>query len=136
MELERERLRAANRWVKERVLGKIDEEEFSSQAKKLPTLLINSGLVLTVAYLQKRWKNEDKEGAGRAKDKPEKVILDYIVDRLREKGLVGKVNSDFLNYLLEQPSDKISLMFDEALASAEALKLITEARLSTPKGGG
>lgn len=117
MELETERLRAANHWIKERVEGKINEKEFVSLAKRIPTLLLQNGLILTVAYLQKRG------GAG------EKEILQYLIERLRDSGLVGDIGSDFLDYLLNRSPSEIPLLLDEALASAEALKIIAEARL-------
>ena len=129
------RLRIANKFVKERVEGmpSADRKEFLSLARRLPTLLLNSGLVLTVAYLKKRSKEERErgEGSGSSGTKPEELVLSYLSQRLVEAGLLGK-DQDLFEYLLDEkgPSPElVSLMLDEALYSAEALKIISEARL-------
>ena len=123
MMLMEDRLRIANKFVRERVEGKLSADgrkDFLSLAKRLPTLLLNSGLVLTVAYLKKK-----------GGPKPKGLILDYLSQRLIDAKLLQE-GQDLFEYLLDEkgPSPElVSLMLDEALNSAEALKMISEARL-------
>ncbi len=130
MDLERERLRRANHLV-DRVVSEIPDakDEFASLSNKLPSLLANSGLLLTVAYLMKRQKTESKE-------KSESLILQFIFDWFRDRGLLsqGEIKEDYLNTLLNLEEDRVSLLMDEALAISEVLKLVSNARLG--KGGG
>ncbi len=134
IDLETERLRKANKFIREIEEKVSDKKAFASLARRLPTLLLNSGLVLTVAYLMKRVKEE--EGSEGAK-KPEELLLEFLVTRLKETGLLSE-NKDYmkvLDTLLDSTPDELSLMLDEALASAEALKIITEAKLGPGEGG-
>lgn len=131
LDLERRRLSAANEFVKRKMADiKANEGDFVSIARRLPTLLLNSGLLLTIAYLQKR----PKEG-GRGK-KAEELVLEYLKERLRSIGLIEGDPDYLLGYLLGKEPETITLMLDEALNSAEALKLIVEARFSEAEEGG
>ncbi len=134
IDLETERLRKANKFIREIEEKVSDKKAFASLARRLPTLLLNSGLVLTIAYLMKRVKEEEgREGA----KKPEELLLEFLTTRLKETGLLSE-NKDYmkdLDTLLDSTPDELSLMLDEALASAEALKIITEAKLGPGEGG-
>lgn len=144
-----ERLKYANRFVKKEVEEAYRNDErkkrdFLSLAKRLPSLLLSSGLIVTIAYLKKRSKEEGERSEGsleeRSTDKkspePEELVLGYLTDCITRAGLL-KEGHDLFEYLLSEdgPSpEHVSLMLDEALNSAEALKIISEARLGG-KGG-
>lgn len=131
MDLERERLREANNLVEEAKV-KLDPsklQELSSLSERLPGLLINSGLLLTVAYLMKRG-----EGKG---DKPESLILNFMANWLKKRGLLSEeeMREDLLKALLELDASRLPALLDEAIALAEALKFVAVARLGKGKVG-
>jgi len=131
MSLEMERMRDANDYVK-RVEEKI-RPEFTSLARRVPSLLLSSGLILTVAYLQKRSGKSEKGGS--QAEKPEGIILDYLKKRLEKMGLIPPNVGDLLDHLLGRDPSEIALMLDEALYSAEALKMVAEARFGEVESG-
>ncbi|MEM4478252.1 MAG: type III-B CRISPR module-associated protein Cmr5 [Candidatus Korarchaeum sp.] len=123
-DLERGRLLEAIKLVSS-VKGSNMEREFLSLARRLPTLLMSSGLLLTAAYLQKRSK-EKKE------DSSENRILEFMKDWFKRKKLIPQDNEDkrdLLNHLLELEPLKLSILYDEAIWIAEALKIVAEAML-------
>ncbi|MCS7103404.1 MAG: type III-B CRISPR module-associated protein Cmr5 [Candidatus Korarchaeum sp.] len=119
---ERVRLREANYLVSE-VKGKGIESDFLSLARRLPTLLANNGLLVTVAYLQRR----GKEGEG---EKPETLMLNFIVKWLKSNRLKNReIKESLLEVLLSLDPQELALIFDEVLRVAEAVKIVAEARL-------
>jgi len=131
MSLEMERMRDANDYVKK--VDKRMREDFTSLARRVPSLLLSSGLILTVAYLQKRSGKSEK--AESQAEKPEGIILDYLKKRLEKMGLIPSNVSDLLDHLLGRDPSEIALMLDEALYSAEALKMVAEARFGEVESG-
>ncbi|MEM0036799.1 MAG: type III-B CRISPR module-associated protein Cmr5 [Candidatus Korarchaeum sp.] len=122
-DLERERLLEASKLVSS-VKGSNMEREFLSLARRLPTLLMSSGLPLTAAYLQKRSKEKE--------DSSENRILEFMKDWFKRKKLIPQDNEnkrDLLNHLLELEPLKLSIVYDEAIWIAEALKIVAEAML-------
>lgn len=116
------RLREANELVSKVIEGGIGKD-FSSLAERLPTLLMNNGLLLTVAYLQKRAKEDENN--------PEWRILEFIKEWLKKMGFIEKYSEerDLLQVLLDKDISELNLIFTETLRIAEALKIVSDARL-------
>ncbi len=140
-DLERLRLRKANELVSE-VKGTRDEERFSQLAERLTGLLAGNGLLLTVAYLQRKERSERKEKGkpeeGKGKDEEEKTpegkILEFMGGWLEEIGLIEGKNPLSIELLLDLDPGRLPLIFDEVVRIAEALKIVAGARLK--KGSG
>ncbi len=123
-----ERLKRAYNFIKDReeYIGKV-RKEFVSLSKRLPSLLLSNGMMLTVLYLEKR---KGEEGS----EKAESLILDYLRESLSSAGLLNEYEGSLLDYLFERSPEEVSLMLDESLLAAEALKLLVEAKYGEVKG--
>ncbi len=116
MELAGQRLRYAFDFLRRRVRpGDGDVSEFVRLAKRLPTLLLNSGLALTIAYLYRQRRNGQESG----------LLLEYLEDGLRRSGLLRE-KGDILDSVLRTDVSRLPEVLDEALNLAVALKLTVE----------
>ncbi len=110
------RLRYALDFVREKVHpGGGDLSEFVRVARRLPTLLLNSGLALTIAYLYRQRRNGRESG----------FLLEYLEGGLKRSGLLRE-RDDLLESILRADASKLPEMLDEALDLAVALKLTVE----------
>ena len=121
-----ERLKRAYNFIKdnEEKIEKV-KKEFVSLSKRLPSLLLSNGMMLTILYLEKRKKDEGSA---------ESLILDYLRNSLKSADLLEGDSENLLDYIFGKEPEYVSLMLDESLLAAEALKLLVEARYGEVKG--
>jgi CRISPR-associated protein Cmr5 len=86
-------------------------EKFETNAKRLSSLIISNGLILTLAF----YKKEEK-----------KPVYDVINEWLKEKNYI---KNDALEELVNSDSEKLRLATIEVLAIANWLKRIVEVEL-------
>ena len=110
------RLRYALDFVREKVRqGGGDLSDFMRVARRLPTLLLNSGLALTIAYLYRQRRSGRESG----------FLLEYLEGGLKRSGLL-RGGGDLLESILRADASRLPEMLDEALDLAVALKLTVE----------
>ena len=110
------RLRYALDFVREKVRqGGGDLSDFMRVARRLPTLLLNSGLALTIAYLYRQRRSGRESG----------FLLEYLEGGLKRSGSL-RGGGDLLESILRADASRLPEMLDEALDLAVALKLTVE----------
>ncbi len=148
---EKQRFRDANSLIDE-VLDLTKDrprivEDFSNLARRLPPMLVNSGPLMTMAYLLKRGMGRDE------KRFVARMIVMHLIGWLHSRGLIRdiinkiddadakntnliysddswrKVAENILDELLKKETEELAWITDELLRYSEALKVLTQARL-------
>ncbi len=137
---ERERMSFALEYIKNvKERSNNLQSEFKNLAQKLPAMLVNSGVLMTIAFVTKNSIGESRVGgsAGEGRDRAEanRIMLTLLIEWLKKVGVLGQeVTVDgALEALLGLSPTGLMIAHDELLRLAEPLKLLAEATL---KGGG
>ena len=100
-----------------------DKKYYRSYVKKMPSLILNSGLVAAMAFAKKQ-KDEGKS-------KGYKLIYNSLFAWLRppHAGLLQTDKNDFLHALLDKNSHTVRLLTKESIALLGWLKRMAEAEI-------
>ncbi|GEM_PF-7099787 len=127
-------------------LGDEGKEELKNLAQRLPGMILNSGALMTVAYLLKRCMGKESKKTeaalmlvesimkwlkGRNLIKLEGEKRDSESDRseVHKKKCDERLSKEILDELLEKDMKEISWISDEILRYSEALKVLAHARI-------
>ncbi len=148
---EKELFRMVNDLIDEVIskLGDEGKEELGNLAQRLPIMLLNSGALMTVAYLFKRCMGRESQRTETAFK-----LIKSMMRWLEERGLINLGNGEghgkggnsgrdrinceelsksVLDELLRKDMREFSWISDELLKYSEALKVLAQARIGEAK---
>lgn len=118
-------------------------EEFSNLSQRLPAMLINSGTLMTMAYLLRRGMGRDDTG----KKLGARKLVIHLIGWLEKRKLMSDlgevdesrdrwadVSTRILKQLLGKSTEDLAWITDELLRYAEVLKVLTQARIEQEGG--
>ena len=118
-------------------------EEFTNLSQRLPAMLINSGILMTMAYLLKRGMGRDDTGKKLGARKLVMHLIGWLEKRKLMSGLGGlsessdrwaDISGKILGELLNKSIRDLAWITDELLRYAEVLKVLTQARIEQEGG--
>jgi len=128
--LEQERMKKAYEFVSNvKENYKEIRSEYSSLAKKLPSMIVHNGLITTIVFLRSK-AGRRKDGRGGNNITPHGKLLEQLLSYLKDRSLIeSEEYESFINKTENMEIEEYMFITQDVLAFATWLKRIAEGEI-------